>query len=168
MIQRIVAEYFGLSHNDLRGRKRTKAIVFPRQIAMYIVREITEYSTTEVGLEFGGRDQIEAIHTVLSHANADIITLNEADDREVVKTLAGRLRLHHIWAEGSGERHIATLTRFPIDEWHIYNRPPLTQAVLETRLETPSGLLTIYNAHFLPYLLLPFEVRRWQALGTCV
>ena len=61
--QRVVAEYFGLSHNDLRGRKRTKAIVFPRQIAMYIVREMTEYSTTEVGLEFGGRD-----HTTVMHA----------------------------------------------------------------------------------------------------
>lgn len=63
MIQRVVAEYFGLSHNDLRGRKRTKAIVFPRQIAMYIVREMTELSTTEVGLEFGGRD-----HTTVMHA----------------------------------------------------------------------------------------------------
>jgi chromosomal replication initiator protein len=63
MIQRVVAEYFGLSHNDLRGRKRTKAIVFPRQIAMFIVREMTELSTTEVGLEFGGRD-----HTTVMHA----------------------------------------------------------------------------------------------------
>ncbi len=63
MIQRIVAEYFNLSHNDLRGRKRTKAIAFPRQVAMYIVRELTEYSTTEVGREFGGRD-----HTTVMHA----------------------------------------------------------------------------------------------------
>ncbi len=62
-IQRCVAEYFGLSYNDLRGRKRTKAIAFPRQIAMYITREITEYSTTEVGIEFGGRD-----HTTVMHA----------------------------------------------------------------------------------------------------
>lgn len=63
MIQRVVAEYFALSHNDLRGKKRTKGIAFPRQIAMYIAREITEYSTTEVGLEFGGRD-----HTTVMHA----------------------------------------------------------------------------------------------------
>jgi chromosomal replication initiator protein len=63
MIQRVVADYFGLSHNDLRGRKRTKAIVFPRQIAMFITREMTEYSTTEVGFEFGGRD-----HTTVMHA----------------------------------------------------------------------------------------------------
>jgi chromosomal replication initiator protein len=63
MIQRVVAEYFALSHNDLRGKKRTKGIAFPRQIAMYVAREITEYSTTEVGLEFGGRD-----HTTVMHA----------------------------------------------------------------------------------------------------
>lgn len=116
-------------------------------------------------LEFGGREQIEAIYAVLAHVNADVVTLNEADDRQVVETLAGRLGLHHVWAEGSGERHIATLSRYPIEEWRIYNRPPLTQAVLETHLETPSGPLTIYNAHFLPYLLLPFELRRWQAVG---
>lgn len=63
MIQKAVAEYFNLSPFDLRGKKRTKAIAFPRQIAMYITREITEFSTTEVGLEFGGRD-----HTTVMHA----------------------------------------------------------------------------------------------------
>lgn len=62
MIQRVVADYFGLSHNDLRGRKRTKAIVFPRQLAMYIAREITEFSTTELGMEFGGRDHTTVMH----------------------------------------------------------------------------------------------------------
>jgi len=63
IIQRAVGDYFNLSPYDLRGKKRTKAIAFPRQIAMYITREITEYSTTEVGLEFGGRD-----HTTVMHA----------------------------------------------------------------------------------------------------
>ncbi|MFQ3619781.1 MAG: chromosomal replication initiator protein DnaA [Spirochaetales bacterium] len=63
IIKKTVAEYFGLSYSDLNGKKRTKAIAFPRQLAMYIAREITEYSTTEVGLEFGGRD-----HTTVMHA----------------------------------------------------------------------------------------------------
>ncbi len=63
MIQRVTAEYFNLSSNDLRGKKRTKAIAFPRQVAMFITRELTEFSTTEVGLEFGGRD-----HTTVMHA----------------------------------------------------------------------------------------------------
>ena len=59
----MVADYFGLSHNDLSGKKRTKSIAFPRQLAMYITREITEYSTIEVGLDFGGRD-----HTTVMYA----------------------------------------------------------------------------------------------------
>jgi chromosomal replication initiator protein len=63
LIQRVVAEYFGISSNELKSKKRTKAIALPRQIAMYIAREITEYSTTEVGLNFGGRD-----HTTVMHA----------------------------------------------------------------------------------------------------
>jgi chromosomal replication initiator protein len=62
LIQRIVADYFGLSHNDLKGKKRTKAIAYPRQVAMFISREMTEYSTTEVGLEFGGRDHTTVMH----------------------------------------------------------------------------------------------------------
>jgi len=73
-IQRSVAEYFGLSHNDLKGKKRTKAIAFPRQIAMYITRDITEYSTTEVGLEFGGRD-----HTTVMHACQKVEDLMKTD-----------------------------------------------------------------------------------------
>ncbi|MBT3273776.1 MAG: chromosomal replication initiator protein DnaA, partial [Spirochaetales bacterium] len=63
MIQRVVADYFALSVGELKGKKRTKAIAFPRQVAMFITRDMTEYSTTEVGLEFGGRD-----HTTVMHA----------------------------------------------------------------------------------------------------
>ncbi len=62
LVQRLVAEYFGLSLNDLKGKKRSKAIAFPRQLAMYIARDLTEFSTTEVGLEFGGRDHTTVMH----------------------------------------------------------------------------------------------------------
>jgi len=63
LIQKIVSDYFGLSYKDLRGKRRTKAVAFPRQVSMYLSRELTEYSTTEVGAEFGGRD-----HTTVMHA----------------------------------------------------------------------------------------------------
>ena len=62
-IQRAVADYFALTPGDLKGKKRTKAIAFPRQVAMYVSRSLTSFSTTEVGLEFGGRD-----HTTVMHA----------------------------------------------------------------------------------------------------
>jgi len=63
IIQRVTAEEFHLSPNDLKGKKRTQSIVYPRQLAMYIIREITEYTTTEIGQAFGGRD-----HTTVMHA----------------------------------------------------------------------------------------------------
>lgn len=62
-VQRSISDYFNITLADLKGKKRTKRITFPRQIAMYIIREITDYSTTEIGLEFGGRD-----HTTVMHA----------------------------------------------------------------------------------------------------
>ncbi|MFW6249933.1 MAG: chromosomal replication initiator protein DnaA, partial [Alkalispirochaetaceae bacterium] len=63
VIQRSVADYFNLSSGELKGKKRTRAVAFPRQLAMYITREITEASMTDIGLEFGGRD-----HTTVMHA----------------------------------------------------------------------------------------------------
>ena len=121
----------------------------------------------------GGADRVDAIQSVLERIDADVIALTEADDPQVVKRLAGRLGMQHAWGRGSGERHIAALSRWPIRESRIYNTPPLTQAVLEVKIELPrhsagkleSETITAYNIHFLPYLLLPFEFRRWQAVG---
>ena len=63
-IIRVVAEYFSLTPNDLKGKKKSQNIVFPRQLAMYIGREMTDYSTTELGQEFGGRDHTTVMHSV--------------------------------------------------------------------------------------------------------
>jgi chromosomal replication initiator protein len=62
-ILRVVAENFSLTINDLKGRKRTQNIVFPRQLSMYITRQITEYSTTEIGQSIGGRDHTTVMHS---------------------------------------------------------------------------------------------------------
>jgi chromosomal replication initiator protein len=63
LIQKVVAEYFSLLANDLRSKKRAQNIAYARQIAMYIVREITEYSTTEIGQAFGGRDHTTVMYS---------------------------------------------------------------------------------------------------------
>ncbi|MHB9292150.1 putative chromosomal replication initiator protein [Hollandina sp. SP2] len=63
MILEMVAAYHKLSVSDLKGKKRTKTIALPRQLAMYIIREITQYSTTEIGQAFGGRDYSTVIHS---------------------------------------------------------------------------------------------------------
>lgn len=117
-------------------------------------------------LEFGGREQLSAITTVLQQINADVVGLTEADDEGVVATLADCLQMHHLWARGSGDRHIALLSRYPVSAWQIYNEPPLTQAVLQARIDAPGGAFTIFNVHFLPYLLLPYELHRWRAVGA--
>ena len=63
-IIKVVADYYGLSLSDIKGKKQTKNVMLPRQIAMYIIRELTEYSTTEIGGEFGGRDHTTVMHSV--------------------------------------------------------------------------------------------------------
>jgi chromosomal replication initiator protein len=73
IIQRVVADYFSLLSSDIKGKKRSQNIVFPRQIAMYIAREITGFSTTEIGQSFG-RD-----HTTVMHACQRIEERKQAD-----------------------------------------------------------------------------------------
>jgi chromosomal replication initiator protein len=63
LIQRVVSEYFNISFLEINGKKKTKKLTFPRHIAMYLTRELTDFSTTEIGIEFGGRD-----HTTVMHA----------------------------------------------------------------------------------------------------
>lgn len=69
-IIKVVADYYGLSIKDIKGPKRSKNVMLPRQIAMYIVSELTEYSTTEIGGEFGGRDHTTVMHSVRKMAES--------------------------------------------------------------------------------------------------
>ena len=57
-----VAKKYGLNLDDFNSRKRTKAIAYPRQIAMYITRELTDLSLPKIGDVFGGRDHSTVIH----------------------------------------------------------------------------------------------------------
>ncbi|OGW85012.1 MAG: chromosomal replication initiation protein DnaA, partial [Omnitrophica bacterium RIFCSPLOWO2_01_FULL_45_10] len=66
-IQKRVSEYFDIKLTDMRAKKRHKAIVYPRQIAMYLSRRLTGYSLPEIGDQFGGRD-----HTTVMHAHEKI------------------------------------------------------------------------------------------------
>jgi len=62
MIQKKTAEYFDLSISDMRVKKRSKTIAFPRQVAMYLVRDLTDHSLPEIGQYFGGRDHTTVLH----------------------------------------------------------------------------------------------------------
>lgn len=61
-IQKVVSEYYNLDIDDMKSKKRTQNIAFPRQIAMYLSREITDLSLPQIGEKFGGRDHTTVIH----------------------------------------------------------------------------------------------------------
>jgi len=76
-IQREVCRFYNISHAEIVGSKRSHNIVFPRQVAMYLSRELTDLSLPKIGSEFGGRD-----HTTVMHAQDKIRKLMSAQ-REV-------------------------------------------------------------------------------------
>ena len=88
-IQDLVAERFSLSLEELCGDKRSQNIVYPRQVAMYLSRELTDSSLPKIGKEFGGRD-----HTTVIHATSKIARLIR-EDRSVynlVQELTARVK----------------------------------------------------------------------------
>jgi len=82
-IQRRVCDFFGLKLSDLKAKNRTKAIAFPRQVAMYLSRQMTHSSLSEIGRAFGGKD-----HTTVLHAVDKIQTLLQ-EDPKFRKTIDG-------------------------------------------------------------------------------
>jgi len=88
-IQELVSERFGLSLTELCSDRRSQNIVYPRQVAMYLSRELTDSSLPKIGKEFGGRD-----HTTVIHATSKIARLIR-EDRSVwnlVQELTARIK----------------------------------------------------------------------------
>jgi chromosomal replication initiator protein len=73
-IEEAVATRFHVKIADLKSRRRSKTLVHPRQIAMYLCRELTDASFPEIGRHFGGKD-----HTTIIHACKQITKALEAD-----------------------------------------------------------------------------------------
>lgn len=80
-IQKIVADYFKITVDDIKGKKRTNKIAYPRQIAMYLCKMETEETLERIGLEFGGRD-----HSTVIFA-CDKIEKEIKSDIELVDTI---------------------------------------------------------------------------------
>jgi chromosomal replication initiator protein len=88
-IQELVCERFAVTLNELTGDRRSQNIVYPRQVAMYLARELTDSSLPKIGKEFGGRD-----HTTVIHATSKIARLIR-EDRSVynlVQELTARIK----------------------------------------------------------------------------
>ena len=72
-IQRTVAEYYKIKIADLLSKRRSRMIARPRQMAMFLAKELTNHSLPEIGDAFGGRD-----HTTVLHACRKIAELKES------------------------------------------------------------------------------------------
>jgi chromosomal replication initiator protein len=79
-IQEVVAEHFGLRLDDMKARRRTRTVAYPRQVAMYLARELTDLSLPRIGEAFGGRDHTTVIHAVekIEEASRDDATLSRS------------------------------------------------------------------------------------------
>lgn len=88
-IQKVVGQYYNVRLEDFAAKKRTKSIAYPRQIAMYLSRELTDFSLPKIGEEFGGRD-----HTTVIHAHMKIQTDMSADPlfKQEVENLEKEIR----------------------------------------------------------------------------
>ena len=73
-IQRVVADYYKLKMSDMLSKRRSRSVARPRQIAMSVAKDLTNYSLPEIGESFGGRD-----HTTVLHACRRILALREED-----------------------------------------------------------------------------------------
>ncbi|MBR5400666.1 MAG: chromosomal replication initiator protein DnaA [Treponema sp.] len=83
IIQKVIANNYQISISELKGKKRDKKYVFPRQVAIYIARELTEISYSELGNEFGGKD-----HSTIMHAYDKI-----ADSIKLDSTLESKINI---------------------------------------------------------------------------
>ena len=88
-IQEAVTQRFGVTHDELVSPRRSQAVAYPRQVAMYLSRELTDSSLPKIGKQFGGRD-----HTTVIHATSKIARLIR-EDRSVynlVQELTARVK----------------------------------------------------------------------------
>ncbi len=87
-IQETIANYFDLDMETLKSQRRTKNIAFPRQIAMYLCRKLTDLSLPKIGENFGGRD-----HTTVIHAYEKILNKVESDKEfnSIIEELSNKI-----------------------------------------------------------------------------
>ncbi|RYD05613.1 hypothetical protein N752_08425 [Desulforamulus aquiferis] len=88
LIMQTVADFYGLRIEDLKAKKRTRSVAFPRQVAMYLTRELTDLSLPKIGDEFGGRDHTTVLHAcdkILGDASGDPVL------QETIKELRKRI-----------------------------------------------------------------------------
>lgn len=88
-IQKLVGEHYQVKMEDFKAKKRTKSVAFPRQIAMYLSRELTDASLPKIGSEFGGRDHTTVIH---AHEKISKLLVTDQELQQKVQAITEQLR----------------------------------------------------------------------------
>ncbi len=91
MIIETVASYYNIQAQELKGKSKNQSVILPRQIAMYLCRNLTDFSTTEIGMEFGGKE-----HTTVMYNVKKIEAMMKATDSDipnVISKLSNTIRL---------------------------------------------------------------------------
>ena len=90
LVQKAVSKYYKIKESAIKGKKRVRSIAFPRQIAMYLCRELTEDSFPEIGAKFGGKDHTTVMYAwrkIAEQAKKDETLGNELKELEnILKT----------------------------------------------------------------------------------
>jgi chromosomal replication initiator protein len=90
-IQEVVGEHYNIKLEDFSAKKRTKSIAFPRQIAMYLAREMTDFSLPKIGEEFGGRDHTTVIH---AHEKISKMIANDQQLNREIEEVKEKIKQH--------------------------------------------------------------------------
>ena len=88
-IQQVVAEYYNITVEDLKSKKRKAIIAFPRQVAIYLCRTLTDESFPKIGIQFGGRDHSTVMHSVDKIDN-EIKT--NAQFKQIIEALKSKIK----------------------------------------------------------------------------
>jgi len=88
LIQEVVASYYNIKPEDLRSPKRTRNIAYPRQVAMYLCRKLTDLSLPKIGEKFGGRDHTTVIH---GYEKIEKEILQDFDLKQTIEDLEKRI-----------------------------------------------------------------------------
>jgi chromosomal replication initiator protein len=84
MIQKAVADYFGMRVQDLKSKNNSKAVAVPRQICMYLCKKITGVSLPHIGREFGNKHHTTVLHSI---QKIDALRQQDRDLNHLIQTL---------------------------------------------------------------------------------
>ena len=86
-IQKRVAEHYNIRLADMHSARRARAVARPRQVAMYLAKQLTSRSLPEIGRKFGGRDHTTVMHAVRKVEELKTIDSSFADDVELLRRM---------------------------------------------------------------------------------